>query len=166
MKTHGSSKAQLASAPLTKVRQYLDDRIYQPPARGVAVRHIQEDLNTIFGAVLSLDGIYGPNTTKAVRRLQDQAGITVDGAVGPETKRVLKDRYVEARIEEEGTTLVPRPVAPSSNPSGEGDEAGEGDDGSSKQTGDEETSATTPLLALAVSGGVGYGAYTLWNQLN
>ncbi|MFB6985262.1 peptidoglycan-binding protein [Streptomyces sp. NPDC056178] len=37
-----------------------------------------------------VDGDYGPNTTRAVKRLQDQAGLSVDGVVGPHTWQVLR----------------------------------------------------------------------------
>ncbi len=37
----------------------------------------------------SVDGIAGPATTKAVRRLQARAGIAVDGIVGPATRAAL-----------------------------------------------------------------------------
>ena len=36
-----------------------------------------------------IDGITGPQTTKAVRKLQQRAQITVDGVPGPETRRAL-----------------------------------------------------------------------------
>ena len=36
-----------------------------------------------------IDGINGPGTAKAVRRLQKRARITVDGVVGPQTRRAL-----------------------------------------------------------------------------
>jgi peptidoglycan hydrolase-like protein with peptidoglycan-binding domain len=36
-----------------------------------------------------IDGIAGPRTTKAVRRLQRRAQITVDGVPGPDTRRAL-----------------------------------------------------------------------------
>lgn len=36
-----------------------------------------------------IDGIKGPGTTKAVRRLQKRARITIDGVVGPQTRRAL-----------------------------------------------------------------------------
>ncbi|MGA5580201.1 peptidoglycan-binding protein [Streptomyces thermodiastaticus] len=37
-----------------------------------------------------VDGIYGPRTQGAVKRLQQQAGLVVDGIVGPHTWRVLR----------------------------------------------------------------------------
>ena len=36
-----------------------------------------------------IDGISGPGTAEAIRRLQKRARITVDGVVGPQTKRAL-----------------------------------------------------------------------------
>ncbi|MET8633112.1 peptidoglycan-binding protein [Streptomyces sp. NPDC004680] len=37
-----------------------------------------------------VDGVYGPNTTRAVKRLQDRAGLPPDGLVGPHTWQVLR----------------------------------------------------------------------------
>ncbi|MEV6028761.1 peptidoglycan-binding protein [Streptomyces sp. NPDC052036] len=36
------------------------------------------------------DGVYGENTTRAVKRLQDKAGLPPDGIVGPHTWQVLR----------------------------------------------------------------------------
>ncbi|MFC9098742.1 peptidoglycan-binding protein [Streptomyces sp. NPDC057072] len=37
-----------------------------------------------------VDGVYGPNTTRAVKRLQDRAELPTDGLVGPRTWQVLR----------------------------------------------------------------------------
>jgi transcriptional regulator with XRE-family HTH domain len=37
-----------------------------------------------------VDGVYGPNTVRAVKRLQDKAGLVPDGQVGPHTWQVLR----------------------------------------------------------------------------
>ncbi|REE64490.1 helix-turn-helix protein [Streptomyces sp. 3212.3] len=37
-----------------------------------------------------VDGVYGPNTTQAVKHLQDKAGLPPDGLVGPRTWQVLR----------------------------------------------------------------------------
>lgn len=50
-----------------------------PMMRGDDVRHVQQALN------VQVDGIFGPNTERAVREFQRQAGITVDGIVGSQT---------------------------------------------------------------------------------
>lgn len=53
--------------------------LQNPQIRGDDVKHVQRSLN------VSVDGIYGPNTEKAVREFQRRAGITTDGIVGPQT---------------------------------------------------------------------------------
>lgn len=53
-------------------------------ARGAAVSYLQERLNA-HGASLSVDGVYGSATLRAVRNHQSQASIGVDGVVGPIT---------------------------------------------------------------------------------
>ncbi|MFD0545067.1 peptidoglycan-binding protein [Streptomyces mexicanus] len=37
-----------------------------------------------------MDGIYGPLTENAVKRLQKRAGLVVDGIVGPHTWKALR----------------------------------------------------------------------------
>jgi peptidoglycan hydrolase-like protein with peptidoglycan-binding domain len=44
-----------------------------------------------------VDGVAGPATTSAVRRLQRRAGLVVDGVVGPQTRRAL-GRFGRPRI--------------------------------------------------------------------
>jgi peptidoglycan hydrolase-like protein with peptidoglycan-binding domain len=147
MKTLGTTTEQLRSTDSVEVREYLDGGIYQPPAQGIAVQQIQEDLNQILGAGLDVDGIYGPNTADAVRALQREAGVTVDGAVGPETQTVFKNRLA-------GMVVGPsNPKAPTEQQAAAGRTASGG-------------ATRTILLPLFLSGGLGYGAYTLWNQIN
>ena len=44
-----------------------------------------------------IDGLSGPRTLKAIRRLQKRAHITVDGVVGPQTRRAL-GRFASHRL--------------------------------------------------------------------
>ncbi|WP_394216758.1 peptidoglycan-binding protein [Brachybacterium vulturis] len=53
-------------------------------ARGAAVSHLQQQLNA-HGASLTVDGVFGSATLRAVRSQQSGAGIGVDGVVGPKT---------------------------------------------------------------------------------
>ena len=53
-------------------------------ARGAAVSHLQERLNAR-GASLTVDGVFGSATLRAVKNQQSRAGIGVDGVVGPKT---------------------------------------------------------------------------------
>ncbi|WP_305140143.1 peptidoglycan-binding domain-containing protein, partial [Thomasclavelia cocleata] len=53
-------------------------------AKGGITRLIQERLNSV-GFNLTLDGIFGENTKKAVKVFQKNRGLTEDGIVGPKT---------------------------------------------------------------------------------
>ncbi len=53
-------------------------------AKGNITRLIQERLNSV-GFNLTLDGIFGENTKKAVKVFQKNRGLTEDGIVGPKT---------------------------------------------------------------------------------
>lgn len=44
-----------------------------------------------------IDGLTGPGTAKAIRRLQKKAHITVDGVVGPQTRKAL-GRFARHRL--------------------------------------------------------------------
>jgi len=54
-------------------------------AMGPRVVDIQYLLNERIGAGLKADGIFGPQTERAVRRFQAKYGLTVDGKVGNQT---------------------------------------------------------------------------------
>lgn len=58
-------------------------------SKGGAVRSLQRLLNSQ-GAGLAEDGVFGPDTEKAVTRFQHAKGLSVDGIAGPETMRALE----------------------------------------------------------------------------
>ena len=53
------------------------------------VRWLQEALNRVVGARLTVDGRSGPATRAAIRTFQQRHGLTADGVVGPQTERAL-----------------------------------------------------------------------------
>jgi peptidoglycan hydrolase-like protein with peptidoglycan-binding domain len=53
------------------------------------VRVLQNALNVCYGERLTLDGIYGPNTTEAVQDAQSAENVPADGIYGPQTSGVL-----------------------------------------------------------------------------
>lgn len=57
---------------------------------GPEVKILQEQLNKI-GVNCDADGIYGPNTEKAVKTFQTASGIDSDGIVGEATRIKLKE---------------------------------------------------------------------------
>lgn len=57
--------------------------------RGTDVRVLQNRLNTIAGAGLVADGIYGAGTEQAVRAFQRSRGLVADGIAGPKTQSAL-----------------------------------------------------------------------------
>ncbi len=57
--------------------------------RSLTVLALQEKLNTATGAKLSLDGDYGPATTRAVREYQASVGLVADGVAGAKTLALL-----------------------------------------------------------------------------
>jgi peptidoglycan hydrolase-like protein with peptidoglycan-binding domain len=69
----------------------MSDEILRDGSRGDAVRKLQEDLNTL-GYAIAVDGIFGPNTEKAVRALQTAFGYTIDGLVGKGTRFLIEQQ--------------------------------------------------------------------------
>jgi murein DD-endopeptidase MepM/ murein hydrolase activator NlpD len=61
----------------------------QAAAADAGVAALQVGLHTRGLYAGPIDGISGPATAKAIRRLQAHARITVDGVVGPQTRRAL-----------------------------------------------------------------------------
>ena len=88
-----------AAAIADGIVQSLSGAVPAPPtAPGTSqtIKSIQQTLNSRYGAGLVVDGIYGPNTKRAlVRGLQTElnrqfnAGLTVDGVFGPKTKAAI-----------------------------------------------------------------------------
>jgi hypothetical protein len=60
-------------------------RLSNPLMEGEDVRKVQEALVKA-NINVTVDGIFGPATEKAVKEFQQQKGLTVDGAVGPATR--------------------------------------------------------------------------------
>ncbi len=63
-----------------------------------AVRSVQDILRAVgirdsAGALVVVDGVYGPRTAQAVSRFQRRQGLTIDGKVGPQTWRRLGTRF-------------------------------------------------------------------------
>jgi hypothetical protein len=63
--------------------------ILKKGSRGHAVRELQHRLTSLGYNTKGIDGIFGPNTEKAVRQFQKSHGLVVDGIVGPATKKAL-----------------------------------------------------------------------------
>ena len=58
---------------------------------GYQVIKLQRCLNQLINAKLNVDGIFGPATEKAVKRLQNKYRFEVDGIVGPMTRAKIKE---------------------------------------------------------------------------
>ncbi|MFC9589873.1 peptidoglycan-binding protein [Streptomyces sp. NPDC056944] len=60
-------------------------------ASGMQVYHLQDTLNYCYGQdVGGIDGVFGANTTAALKRVQASLGLTADGIYGPQTRDRLK----------------------------------------------------------------------------
>ena len=62
--------------------------VLRPGILGAEVKSLQSALQEV-GFPLKVDGIYGPETTKAVQELQRRQGLQVDGLAGPATRKAL-----------------------------------------------------------------------------
>jgi len=59
-----------------------------PNMRGNDVREVQQALVDV-GFTISADGVFGPKTSEAVKRFQQQKSLKMDGVVGPATRSAL-----------------------------------------------------------------------------
>ncbi|HEU0088879.1 MAG TPA: peptidoglycan-binding domain-containing protein [Pseudonocardiaceae bacterium] len=81
-----ASPADMPTAECGVLRQHPQ---IQRGDRGPAVAHAQCLLRDHYGQNIAVDGIFGPKTEQAVKRVQHFCGLQVDGIVGPHTWRVL-----------------------------------------------------------------------------
>lgn len=65
--------------------------------QGAEVKQVQEQLKK-FGYTITVDGIFGPQTNKAVRHWQKVNGLTVDGIVGPITNATFAKRGAQIQV--------------------------------------------------------------------
>lgn len=70
---------------------------FSAPAGSANVRALQEVLNTVFNAGLTVDGVLGNNTTNALKKAQTKMNITADGKYGPKTRNAIID-YIDRQI--------------------------------------------------------------------
>jgi len=68
-----------------------DDTILKPGDSGDDVKRLQEDLKKAGYDPGKIDGVYGPDTERAVKKLQEDNGLKVDGKAGPDTKAKLEE---------------------------------------------------------------------------
>ena len=74
--------------------------VLQRGSRGPLVAQVQQQLG------IPADGVFGPQTGRAVRRFQERKGLAVDGVVGEQTARALGVDLAEGRSAG-GRTRVP-----------------------------------------------------------
>lgn len=67
--------------------------------RGAEVKRVQEHLKW-FGYSIKTDGVFGPQTDKAVRHWQKVNGLVVDGVVGPVTANSMGIRGASVQLTE------------------------------------------------------------------
>lgn len=104
--TQASAEAPSAESATERPQLELGEGQLLSQGRGGAeqITQLQEMLNA-GGGQLEVDGVFGPRTAEAVRRFQEQNGLTVDGIVGPQTMAALNGGG--SRAEEPGQTSAP-----------------------------------------------------------
>jgi hypothetical protein len=85
-----------APADAPEVKAVLGSRLLKSGARGDDVAQLQALLNDMGFSAGGVDGIFGPRTENAVKRMQREAGIAVDGDYGEESHAALMDMAADA----------------------------------------------------------------------
>lgn len=69
------------------------ENVIGPGMAGGIVKFAQELIKGLGYDVGVVDGVYGPQTTAAVKAFQKDAGVGVDGYIGPQTQKAIADKY-------------------------------------------------------------------------
>jgi peptidoglycan hydrolase-like protein with peptidoglycan-binding domain len=70
-------------------------------SKGEAVTRLQQGLYQLGYDPGAVDGIFGPNTERAVKEFQTNNGLAADGSVGPKTWTALEEAFTSQRSESE-----------------------------------------------------------------
>jgi peptidoglycan hydrolase-like protein with peptidoglycan-binding domain len=99
--------AMLAPAPSAPAAPTAPARTLRQGMSGDDVRGLQLALNAI-GQKVDVDSQFGPQTTAAVKAVQQQAGLKPsDGIVGPATRQALQTAYARAVTAAGANPLAP-----------------------------------------------------------
>lgn len=105
--------AQLASAtykPTTAYKGGLPSGIVKSGSKGSDVKHVQSFLNWCIKAGLTIDGICGAKTVKAIKKFQKQNGLKADGVFGTKTRSKAKS-IVNAHKPKTPSILIDKEIA-------------------------------------------------------
>lgn len=83
---NGQNKKPVTKEEKKKTKITMSNKILVYGSRGKDVTELQKYLKKLGYDPKGIDGIYGPDTRKAVRDFQKAYGLLVDGKAGPETK--------------------------------------------------------------------------------
>jgi peptidoglycan hydrolase-like protein with peptidoglycan-binding domain len=78
-----------ASSGESVVPAVANGTILKKGSNGLAVKELQHRLTSLGFNTKGVDGVFGPNTEKAVRQFQKAHRLAVDGVVGPATRKAL-----------------------------------------------------------------------------
>jgi peptidoglycan hydrolase-like protein with peptidoglycan-binding domain len=70
-------------------------------SKGEAVTRLQQGLHQLGYDLGAVDGIFGPNTERAVKEFQTNNGLAADGIVGPKTWTALEEAFTSQHSESE-----------------------------------------------------------------
>jgi peptidoglycan hydrolase-like protein with peptidoglycan-binding domain len=73
--------------------------VLKKSSKGEAVTRLQEGLHQLGYDAGAVDGIFGPNTERAVKEFQTNNGLAADGVVGPKTWTALEEAFTSQRAE-------------------------------------------------------------------
>lgn len=101
------------------LQRFRDDIVQRPDTSGRGVEILQETLLFFYIQQSSVDGIYGPGTTQAVRDFQFLNNMVVDGVAGPNTLKLMDEQITTILVEEGETGTLVRRIQNQLNDQGE-----------------------------------------------
>lgn len=86
----GTKLAKLKEEEAKKKIPTLAKATLKKGSKGTQVKYLQQDLNYVMNAKLTVDGDFGSGTASALKKFQEKYKLTVDGIYGPKSEAKMK----------------------------------------------------------------------------
>ncbi len=87
---YDKAETKKVTSTVTKIIPPLAEHTLKNGSVGAEVKKLQKDLNYVMKANLKVDGEFGKNTKKALKKFQEKYNLTVDSIYGPKSESKMK----------------------------------------------------------------------------